>query len=151
MDILAILNRGSDTIAALDQPVHLQRAARCFLDTTKRFESFTVVAASPPAERVLGAAMMLRSSLQSGHGGGRTVILDVNIASGTMLARAARNLRAAGNADELIGIVLHSLVSPTSGWDLREFSELIVADHPALCSVERKHLDGSDDRVVLAC
>lgn len=130
MDILDLINRGSQTVESLNRSECLRDAAESFLGIFSTFEGFGVVAASPQAERVLGAAMILRPDLHSGSGG-RTVILDVNIASGTMLAQAARRLREAGNVDELIGVALHALTERETEWVLPDLSQLIVADRPA--------------------
>jgi len=130
MDMLELLNKGSQTAASLDDAVCLQKAAEEFLGAYAAFEGYGVVAASSIAERVLGAAMMLRPALSSA-GRGRTVIFDVNIASGTLMARAARRLRHAGNSDELVGIALHSLIDDDrTGEALGELTQLVVAHAP---------------------
>jgi hypothetical protein len=130
MDMLELLNKGAQTVASLDDAACLQKAAEQFLGAYAMFEGYGVVAASSIAERVLGAAMMLRPEL-SGSGTGCTVIFDVNIASGTQLARAARRLRESGNADRLVGVALHSLVNWESGAALGDLAQLVVAHGPA--------------------
>jgi hypothetical protein len=130
MDLLDLLNSSSQLAADLDDAVCLQKAAEEFLGAYAAFDGYDVVAASPVAERVLGAAMMLRPAL-SGSARGRTVIFDVNIASGTLMARAARRLRHAGNSAQLVGIALHSLIG--GGLDekgLGELAELVIAHVP---------------------
>src|SRR4051812_33857935 len=109
MDLVDLLNRGAETVASLDDVTCLQKAAEQFLGAYEMFNGYDVVAASAIAERVLGAAMMLNPGIGVG-GQGRTVIFDVNVASGTQLARAARRLRDLGNSDQLVGIALHALV-----------------------------------------
>ena len=130
MDLVDLLNRGSETAAGLDDADCLHKAAEQFLGAYAAFDGYDVVAASPIAERVLGAAMMLRPKL-SGAGRGPTVIFDVNIASGTLMARAARRLRHAGNSEELVGIALHSLIDADhSAEACGELAQLIVAHAP---------------------
>jgi len=57
-----------------------------------------------------------------------TVIFDVNLASGTMLARAAQRVRDAGNNSRLVGIALHCLSEGHMNWTPAELSEVVVAD-----------------------
>jgi hypothetical protein len=130
MDMLELLNKGAQTVASLDDAACLQKAAEQFLGAYAIFEGSGVVAASSIAERVLGAAMMLRPEL-SRSDTGCTVIFDVNIASGTQLARAARVLRESGNADRLVGIALHSLVKWDPDAALGDLTQLVVAHGPA--------------------
>ena len=63
--------------------------------------------------------------MRKGHGS--TVVLDVNIASGTLLARAARRLRDRGNEHVLVGVALYSLTSDPREWDLPEVSQVVIA------------------------
>jgi hypothetical protein len=146
--MLELLNKGSLAAADLDDAVHLQKAAEEFLGAYAAFEGYDVVAASSIAERVLGAAMMLRPALSSA-GRGRTVIFDVNIASGTLMARTARRLRQAGNSDPLVGIALHSLIA--SDWPadaLGELDDLVIAHLLDEHSVAERS-DSGDRRVGL--
>lgn len=53
--------------------------------------------------------MMLEPSIH-GSRNGPTIIFDINYASGTLLARAARKLRDNGNEFSLVGLVLNPLV-----------------------------------------
>lgn len=109
MDLVSIMNRGSAVVRENDAADHLRRCAEALVRAASEYEGFGVVAASPQAERVLGAAMMLVPTM---HGGDRgpSIVFDVNYASGTMLARAARRLRDRGNESPLVGIVLNPLV-----------------------------------------
>ena len=127
MDLLELMTKGAETAASLDDAVCLQKAAEEFLGAYATFSGYDVVAASAIAERVLGAAMILRPELSSA-GTGRTVIFDVNVASGTQMARTAQRLRQSGNSDELVGIALHSLACCDQGsaW-IEELAQLIVA------------------------
>lgn len=149
MDILELLNKGAATAETLNDAVCLQKAAEQFLGAYAAFDGYDVVAASSVAERVLGAAMMLRPELSSA-GRGRTVVFDVNIASGTLMARAAQRLRHAGNSDELVGIALHSLVdcADRPRGELGEFVQFVVA-HPADHESEGECCERGDYRVGL--
>jgi hypothetical protein len=126
MDLVDLLNRGAETVASLDDATCLQKAAEQFLGAYATFNPCGVVAASAIAERVLGAAMMLNPEVGVG-GQGRTVIFDVNVASGTQLARAARRLRDLGNSDQLVGIALYALVDWRIGTAFGELTEIVVA------------------------
>lgn len=149
MDMLELLNNGSQTVASLDDAVCLHKAAEEFLGAYAAFEGYDVVAASSVAERVLGAAMMLRPALSSA-GRGRTVIFDVNVASGTLMARTARRLRRAGNSEQLVGIALHSLIGGDRvGEALGELTELVIAHAPDEPSAPQCS-DSGDRRVGLA-
>lgn len=129
MDALELIGRGAATAAELDDAVCLHKAAEEFLGAYAMFDGYDVVAASSIAERVLGAAMMIRPEL-SGAGKGRTVIFDVTVASGTQMARAAKRLRHAGNSDDLVGIALHTLACcEATGVRIDDLSQLVIA-HP---------------------
>jgi hypothetical protein len=150
MDIVDLLNRGAERAASLNDAVCLHKAAEQFLGAYALFEGYEVVAASGIAERVLGAAMILRPELKVSDAG-PTVIFDVNIASGTQMARAARKLRNAGNAQELVGIALYSLVDFAADRPLGELSQLVVAhDRDAEESAKAQRSDRRDRCVGLA-
>jgi hypothetical protein len=149
MDILDVIIRGARSVADNDDSTSLRHSAEQFLRVYARFHGYRVVAASPQAERVLGAAMMLSPEIRGGVYG-HTVIFDVNIASGTLLARAARRLRDSGNRDRLVGIALHSLVGEARDWATADLSELVVADLVGSHSGLRKPAERRDDGVVLA-
>lgn len=126
MDILELIQHGEQNVESHNYSDCLREAAQRFIGAYAPFEGFSVVAASPQAERVLGAAMMLRPDLcAEGHGG--TVVLDVNIASGTLLARAARRLRDRGNEHVLVGVALYSLTSDAHEWEVPEVSQVVIA------------------------
>lgn len=128
MDLVSIMQRGSAVVRENDAADHLRRWAEALVRAASEYEGFGVVAASPQAERVLGAAMMLAPTMH-GDGGGPSIVFDLNYASGTTLARAARRLRDRGNESLLVGIVLNPLVD--------ECAEIRVAelDH---VQIERK-------------
>ena len=150
MDLLELVNRGAETAAALDDAVCLHKAAEEFLGAYASFDSYHVVAASAIAERVLGAAMILRPELSSA-GTGRTVIFDVNVASGTQMARAAERLRQAGNSEELVGIALHSLACcEQAASRIDALTELVVAHTSDDEATSGECCDGGHGRVGLA-
>ncbi|MEO8829022.1 hypothetical protein [Lapillicoccus sp.] len=150
MDILELIQRGEQNVEGHNHPVRLRQAAEQFLCAYAPFEGFSVVAASPQAERVLGAAMMLRPDLCA-EGRGSTVLLDVNIASGTLLARAARRLRERGNENMLVAVALYALTSDAHEWDVPEVSQVVIAGGSDSQPSTRWELtETRDDRVVLA-
>ena len=108
MDLVSIMNRGSAVVRENNATDHLRRSAEALVSAASAYEGFGVVPASPQAERVLGAAMMLSPSMH-GDSNGPSIVFDVNFASGTLLARAARRLRDHGNQSRLVGIVLNPL------------------------------------------
>ncbi|NKR92255.1 hypothetical protein GS483_08975 [Rhodococcus hoagii] len=150
MDILDVLNRGTRRVEELNETIRLRSAANAFLAAYGQFDGFGVVAASPQAERVLGAAMMLCPRL-TGDGNGKTVILDVNIASGTLIAQAARRLRDHGNTHQLVGLVLNTLVDDRTTWDIPGLSDVVIVDHEfARDSVAGQPTECSHDSLALA-
>jgi hypothetical protein len=150
MDLIDLINRGSATASELDDAVHLQKAAEEFLGAYAMFDGYDVVAASSIAERVLGAAMMIRPGL-SGSGKGRTVIFDVTVASGTQMARAAQRLRHAGNSDELVGIALHTLACcESTNAQIEDLVQLVIAHPPERDFALAEGCEGSHGRVGLA-
>ncbi|RIT55094.1 hypothetical protein [Mycobacteroides abscessus] len=149
MDLIELLHEANETATSLDDADCLHKAAEEFLGAYAMFDGYGVVAASAIAERVLGAAMMLRPGLSSA-GRGRTVIFDVNIASGTQMARVAKRLRRSGNSERLVGIALHSLASCNEEASrIDELSDLIVA-HTSGQRLTTERCDRSHGRVGLA-
>lgn len=128
MDILELIEAGDANVAVHDQSTPLRVSAEAFLAVYDAYLGYSVVAASPHAERVLGAAMMLRAEI-SAAGHGPTLILDVNVASGTLMARAARRLRDRGNTSVLIGVALHSLVGPRLDLHVDGLTDMVIVDH----------------------
>lgn len=125
MDLLELIESGAANVSHHDQSRALRMSAEAFLRVYDSYSGYSVVAASPHAERVLGAVMMLRPEVDAtGHG--RTLIIDVNVASGTLMARAARRLRDRGNASSLVGVALHSLVGAPLDWDIDGLTDLVV-------------------------
>lgn len=127
MDLAQMILRGDDTVRAHDAPSDLASSARSFLACVAGWDSFTVEAASPAAERVLGAAMMLHPGLRAGRST-RTVILDVNIASGTLVANAARRVRETTATEWLIAVVINSLSEVDMRWSIDGVDGLFVCN-----------------------
>lgn len=128
MDLSELVLRGNSLVRAHDEASHLRASVRSFLDCVADWESFTVEAASPAAERVLGAAMMLNPNIRGGRSR-RTVVLDVNIASGTLVANAARRVRETVETDWLIAVVVNSLTDADLRWNIDGVDSLFVCNH----------------------
>lgn len=151
MDLLTLLNQGTETVENLNQAACLRRSAESLLAAYQPFDGYSVTPASPQAERVLGAAMMLQPGLKVGTNGSAVVVFDVTIASGTLMARAARRVREAGNFDHLVGIALHCLTETHNSWVPEELNELIVVNcEVAGSSVCWKGTERRDHGLVLA-
>lgn len=125
MDLVGIMNSGSAIVRENDEAQCLRQCAEALVNAVSTYKGFGVVAASPHAERVLGAAMMLNPTMH-GHSSGPSIVFDVNYASGTMLARAAVRLRNRGNQSPLIGIVLNPLVDTEKSIRVTEFDYVHV-------------------------
>lgn len=129
MDILDLLDRGSENADKLAEYAGLKEAVDAFLEVYEGLGGYSVVAASQIAERVLGGAMLMRPDIQVGAAQ-QTVILDVNFASGTSLAKAASNLRRSASPDEVIGVALYSLVEAPHHCNVSGLTKLIIAGEP---------------------
>jgi hypothetical protein len=108
------LARGEVLLAELDDGVALERHATQLLRVLFDEPGAYLLAASPPAERLVGAALILAHGGVSGWrpGPARTaVICDVMLASGDSLTRAAARVRRQG-ADRVVAVVL----SDPWGW-----------------------------------
>ena len=149
MDLLDVIEGGVTNVARHDQSSSLRLSAEAFLKVYDSYLGHSVVAASPQAERVLGAVMMLHPEINA-SGYGPTLIFDVNVASGTLMARAARRLRDKGNKSLLVGVALHSLVGVRLDWDIDGLTELVVIDPAALALRAGKASQGRDCWVQLA-
>lgn len=142
MDLVGIINRGSAVVLENNAANHLRRCAEALVSAVSAYEGFGVVAASPQAERVLGAAMMLAPTMH-GYSDGPSIVFDVNYASGTLLARAARRLRDRGNEAQLIGVVLNPLIDANTDIHITELDCVHVEWRRALlrqedqCGVDR--------------
>lgn len=147
MDLVSIMNRGSAVVRENDAADHLRRWAEALVRAAYAYEGYGVVAASPQAERVLGAAMMLAPTMH-GDSSGPSIVFDVNYASGTLLARAARRLRDHGNESPLVGIVLNPLVDSGAEIHVAELDHVRV--EPKRPSIRKDGQGGIDRVAVLA-
>ncbi|GAA4168063.1 hypothetical protein [Gryllotalpicola koreensis] len=125
MDLAELMRTGDRNVLALNSPDALSASARLFLDCVAGWHGFTVEAASPSAERVLGAAMMLDPTIRGGRSS-RTVVLDVNIASGTLVANAARRIRDTLQPEWLVAVVINSLTDADMRWTIEGVDSLFV-------------------------
>ncbi|MGF9648864.1 hypothetical protein AAIH32_12865 [Pseudarthrobacter oxydans] len=152
MDILDIINAGKSRVIVHDDPSMLRSSALKFLALYAPFRGRHIMAASPQAERVLGAAMILDPDLHAGRAGS-VVILDVNLASGTLISRAASRLRDSGNSCPPTAIVLNALVHHPKDWAIPGLESLIVdseTDDTLRMSVARKASNGSDQCILIS-
>lgn len=125
MDLVELMRNGDRNVQGHDSSSTLAASARLFLDFVAGWDEFTVEAASPAGERVLGAAMMLDPSIRGGRST-HTVILDVNIASGTLVANAARRIRDTVQPEWLIAVVINSLTEADMRWSIDGVDSLFV-------------------------
>ena len=125
MDLVELMCDGDENVRAHDGSGTLAASARSFLSFVAGWDEFTVEAASPAAERVLGAAMMLDPRIRGGRST-HTVILDVNIASGTLVANAARRIRDTVQPKWLIAVVINSLTETDMRWNIDGVDSLFV-------------------------
>ncbi len=145
MDMVEVLNRGNRIVAEHDSPAALVRSAELVLDALADYPGYGVVAVSAAAERVLGAMMVKSPAVRVG-GTGDLLIFDVNIASGTLLARAADHLRRAGHAGAIVAVAVHALCEevPTS---IRGTDGLVLLDRSGVC---HEGTEGRDSRLLVA-
>lgn len=125
MDLVELMLAGDRNVRAHDSSHALAESARSFLDCVAGWDEFTVEPASPAAERVLGAAMMLNPAIRGGRST-RTVVLDVNIASGTLVANAARRVRETVQPEWLIAVVINTLTNADMRWSIEGVDSLFV-------------------------
>ena len=135
MDLAEMMRTGDRNVHAHNDAYDLAKSARTFLDCVAGWDEFTVEAASSAAERVLGAAMMLDPTIRGGRSA-RTVVLDVNIASGTLVANAARRVRETIQSEWLIAVVINTLTGADMRWSIDGVDSLFVC-HPASETAER--------------
>jgi hypothetical protein len=132
--LLTAINNGRANVKELDDPTALRRrVADLTMIRQTRFAGHGLYAATPHAERLIGAAMMLDRTIRA-DGVGDTVIVGVNIASGTQIARAATRLRESGNRGVLVGVVFNALIQKwhydVDAWRVSEVDELLIVDSP---------------------
>lgn len=114
-DLLGVLAAGERNIDILADGHVLSSLAHAVVAQAQERGAAVLVAASPPAERLVGAALMLAPDTVRGLRGSEAVpadqvvlVVDVNLASGTAMAMTARRVRSQG-ARQVLGVVLHFL------------------------------------------
>lgn len=116
-DLLAAVGTAQTNIDRLAQPTELRAAAKRVAELAESCGALTVLAASPVAERLVGAVLQASTSLRSlsrySHIDGKVLVIDVNLASGTAVAQAARIAREAGAA-HVDAAVLYQLTPVTA-------------------------------------
>jgi hypothetical protein len=114
-DLLSVLAMGEHNIDALADGRALGFLAQAVLKQAHDGGADVLVAASPSAERLVGAALMLAPDTLRGLRSAERVsaddvvlVIDVNLASGTSMATTARQVRRQG-AQRVLGAVMHFL------------------------------------------
>jgi hypothetical protein len=114
-DLLSVLSLGEHNVDVLADGRALGSLARAVLKHAQDGGADVLVAASPSAERLVGAALMLAPDTLRGLRSAESVsendvvlVIDVNLASGTSMATTARQVRRQG-AQRVLGAVMHFL------------------------------------------
>lgn len=114
-DLLSLVATGERNADILADGHALSWLAQAVLKQAHDEGADVLVAASPSAERLVGAALMLAPdklrglrSAESVSGDDIVLVIDVNLASGTAMATAARRARKLG-ARHVVGAVMHFL------------------------------------------
>lgn len=114
-NLLGLITAGERNVQELADPSALQRVATHISSLVEQRGIKQVVAASPAAEHIVGAALVMAAKMSrkpdATHLPDRTpavLVIDVNLASGTVMAEMARRLRM-GGAAQVDGVVLHLL------------------------------------------
>jgi hypothetical protein len=114
-DLLGLVATGQHNTDILADGHALGTLAQAVLQRARVEGADVLVAASPSAERLVGAALMLAPDslrgLRSGEwvsGDDVVLVIDVNLASGTSMATMARRVRRLG-AQHVVGAVMHFL------------------------------------------
>lgn len=101
--LLDLLSTAERNLARLSDPLALRDAAERVAQVAEGFGASYLVAASGAAERIVGAALVMHSqslchfdTSTLGRGGESVLVVDVNVASGTAMARAADAVRQTG-------------------------------------------------------
>jgi len=109
--------QGQRYVDELADPQMLRRYADVVVNHAVAHGVDVLVAASAAAERIVGAALVLADGGLAGLTAACTntstaLVVDMNLASGTAMATAARRIRALG-ARRVSGIVFHRLAEST--------------------------------------
>jgi phosphoribosylpyrophosphate synthetase len=131
-ELLDLLRVSQRNISQLAEPAALQGLAERVVEFARARRVTSLLAASPVAERLVGAVLVAKPGAgaeQHDHETGDAVVLlvDVNLASGTSLSRAARRARRDG-ADRVLAVVLHRLAESQLDADDYGVDELVVLD-----------------------
>lgn len=128
-DLLAAVGAAQSHIDRLARPDELRAAAEAISKLARASGAQVLLAASPAAERLVGAVLSITDDLVAWAGfprwNARVLIVDVNLASGTALAQAARTARDAG-AEYVQAAVLHQLTPVSAGATACGVDDLIV-------------------------
>lgn len=109
--MLDLVNAGQANVGRLNDPDELKRAAELVFEFAEKRSASMLVPASDAAERIFGAILMMHGrGVENAIESRTAVVFDVNMASGTSVARAARRARDHG-ADHVHAIVLHGLAT----------------------------------------
>ncbi|MEU4595622.1 hypothetical protein [Nocardia sp. NPDC023988] len=130
--LLDVMSLGAARVKELDDPILLKQWVEALLSIYRmQFTGYSICAATPQSERLLGAAMMLDSTLRV-DAADNAMIVGVNIASGTQISRAAVRLREAGTRGKLVAVALNAILpewrSGAPGWSVPEVDELIILE-----------------------
>lgn len=128
--LLDAMSLGAAKVKELDDPLLLRQCVEALLSIYRiKFAGYSICAATPQSERVVGAAMMLDPTLRVGATD-NAMIVGVNIASGTQILKAAVRLRECGIRGTLVAVALNAILpewrSGAPGWSVPEIEELIV-------------------------
>ncbi|WP_369187248.1 hypothetical protein [Streptomyces sp. R08] len=128
-DLLAAVGAAQTNIDRLARPDALRAAAEEISKVAHASGAQALLAASPVAERLVGAVLSITDDLVNLdsylRGNQRVLIVDVNFASGTAVAQAARTARNAG-AQYIQAAVLHQLTPVTAGANACGVDDLVV-------------------------
>lgn len=128
-DLLAAVGTAQTNIDRLAQPDELRTAVEQVTRVAHTFGAQTVLAASPVAERLVSAVLLASDDLvgrmNDGCAGSKVLIIDVNLASGTSVAKAARTARHAG-AEHIRAAVLHQVTDVAAAAADCGVDELVV-------------------------
>jgi hypothetical protein len=145
MDMVELFTRGTHLLAEHDSPSTLIRSAALVLDAVSTYPNHGLMAASAAAERVLGAMMVMSPEVRVGQADD-VVIFDVNLASGTVLARAADRLRRQGHAGTIVAVAVQALCEDVPA-SIEGADHLVVIDGSAL---HHETTEGRDHRFLVA-
>jgi phosphoribosylpyrophosphate synthetase len=135
-DLLDMLYAGRRNVEALSDPQVLVAVASQIGAFASSQGITNVCAASAAAERIVGAALVMLSQRQDGLVAGTVqseavLLVDVNLASGTVLAEAAERARERG-ACQVQGLVLHALSSTVGPHECGLDGLQVLGQDPAL-------------------